>query len=108
MPKWIHDRAKHIRKKNPDLPEGAEWGIATQQGYATKKAPKGFGTPAGKRKAKKKYKKPAKKYEQKAAPKHKKSETVYALIALADLLDSIDRMVLANKVEGIIKSAMLK
>jgi hypothetical protein len=31
MPKWIHDRAKHIRAKNPDMPESESWAIATNQ-----------------------------------------------------------------------------
>ncbi len=31
MPKWIHDRAAHIRAKNPDMPESESWAIATNQ-----------------------------------------------------------------------------
>jgi hypothetical protein len=70
MPKWIHDRAKHLRDKNPDLPEGAEYGIATQQAYAAGKAPKGHGTSEGRKKAKKKYKKPRKEYDKEASAPH--------------------------------------
>lgn len=106
MPKWIEDRAKHIRKNNPDLPEDAEWGIATQQGYATKKAPKDYGTTKGKRKAKKKYKRPASQYQQKAAPKKKKkAELVEQLTSLADLLDDKGLLKLADRVDELIKVA---
>lgn len=31
MPKWWTDRAEHIREKNPKMPEGMEWALATEQ-----------------------------------------------------------------------------
>lgn len=31
MPKAIHDRAKLLMRKNPNMPEGEAWGIATNQ-----------------------------------------------------------------------------
>ena len=37
MPKWIHDRANHIRAKNPEMPESESFAIATLQ--AKKKDP---------------------------------------------------------------------
>ena len=59
MPKLIHDRAEHIRKKNPDMPESEAWAIATQQSHALGKSPKGYGTAEGKREAKEKYSTPS-------------------------------------------------
>lgn len=109
MPKWIHDRAKYIRSKNPDLPEGAEWGIATQQGYATKKAPSDYGTKKGRQKAKKKYKKPAKEYEQKAKPKKKKKKAfLESLVVLANALDERGFEKMADHVTDILKIALDK
>lgn len=55
MPQWIHDRAKRLQEKNPDMPESKAWAIATQQSHALGKSPKGYGTAEGKRVAKKKY-----------------------------------------------------
>lgn len=31
MPQWWTDRAKHIREENPEMPEGMEWALATEQ-----------------------------------------------------------------------------
>lgn len=31
MPKWIHDRAEHIMRKNPQMPKSEAWAIATNQ-----------------------------------------------------------------------------
>lgn len=73
MPQWIHDRADHIRSKNPGMPESEAFAIATQQAHASGKSPKGYGTAAGRRDANKKYDKPASKYEKKADPKTKKA-----------------------------------
>lgn len=58
MPEWIHDRAKHIRAKNPDMPESESWAIATQQAHAVGKSPKGYGTSEGRHEAKEKYQTP--------------------------------------------------
>jgi hypothetical protein len=58
MPKWIHDRAEHIRSKNPSMPESESWAIATQQSHALGKSPKGYGTVQGRRTAKAKFKTP--------------------------------------------------
>jgi hypothetical protein len=55
MPEWLHDRAKHILRKNPDMPEGEAFAIATQQAHALGKTPKSYGTPTGKHVAKEKY-----------------------------------------------------
>lgn len=70
MPKWIHDRAAHIKAENPSMPESESWAIATQQSHATGHTPKGYGTSEGKHEAKEKYQTPGDD-EQKAAPKTK-------------------------------------
>ena len=58
MPAWIHDRADHIRSKNPSMPESEAFAIATQQSHALGKSPKGYGTAKGRAAAKNKYKTP--------------------------------------------------
>jgi len=55
MPKWIHDRAAHIRAKNPEMSEGQSWAIATQQSHVLKKTPKTYGTKSGRKTATRKY-----------------------------------------------------
>ena len=44
MPEWVHNRAEHILAKNPSMPKSEAWAIATQQGHAIGKTPKGYGT----------------------------------------------------------------
>lgn len=67
MPQWIHDRAKHILKKNPDMPESEAWAIATQQAHKLGKTPKGFGTSEAKAEARAKYRKPRSEYKKTAS-----------------------------------------
>lgn len=67
MPAWIHDRADHIRSKNPDMSKSESFAIATQQAHKLGKTPKGYGTSAGKKKAKMKYDKPKKEYRKTAS-----------------------------------------
>jgi hypothetical protein len=55
MPKWIHDRARHIQAKNPSMPESEAFAIATQQSHSVGESPKGYGTAKGRRTAKAKY-----------------------------------------------------
>lgn len=62
MPKWIHDRAKHIQESGDltdrygkEKGERVAWAIATQQAHALKKSPKSWGTAEGRRDAKAKY-----------------------------------------------------
>lgn len=71
MPEWIHNRAEHIRRKNPGMPKSTSFAIATQQSHATGHTPAGYGTTEGKREAKKKYDETKSHYEQKADPSHK-------------------------------------
>lgn len=58
MPKWIHDRVRHILDNNPDMPKSEAWAISTQQAHALGKSPKGYGTPTGRLTANEKYKTP--------------------------------------------------
>lgn len=55
MPKWIHERAEHLLAKNPSMPKGEAFAIATQQSHSLGKSPKGYGTPEGRHEAKAKY-----------------------------------------------------
>lgn len=68
MPAWIHERAEHLLAKNPDMKKSTAFAVATQQSHRLGKTPKGYGTAAGKREAKKKYDKPKKSYVKGANP----------------------------------------
>lgn len=70
MPKWIHDRAAHIRTENPSMPESQSWAIATQQAHALGKSPKGYGTAEGRQEARTKYRTPSDDVQE-ASPKSK-------------------------------------
>jgi hypothetical protein len=83
MPQWIHDRAKHLREKNPDMPESQSWAIATQQAYAAGKAPKSYGTKEGRREAKMKYDDP---------------KSTYKKTAMASFLDELEKISMATAV----------
>lgn len=83
MPAWIHDRADHLMKKNPEMPKGQAFAIATQQAYATGKAPKTYGTSEGRSDAKAKYDKARKSYTQTADPKSKTSSIDLEVVAQA-------------------------
>lgn len=110
---WAHDRAKHIRKKNPDLPEGAEYGIAQLQEVAVGKEKDHGGKvkPSTKQKAKKKHKKSPSSYEQKAAPKSKKKKSkkkkgnmkdvIQLIVEASNHFDSIGEVDLANTLDSI-------
>lgn len=69
MPKWIHERARHIQAKNPGMSEQVAFAVATQQAHKLKKTPKGYGTSEGKKKALSKFDKPRKQYVKGADPK---------------------------------------
>jgi hypothetical protein len=104
MPAWIHDRADHIRAKNPGMPESMSFAIATQQAHATGKTPKGFGTAAGKREAKKKYDAPKDKYKKTADPGHiaKTSASLTMWMGFSDELQKISAA--ATTVSDVAKS----
>lgn len=59
MPAWIHNRAERILSKNPDMGKGEAFAIATQQAHALGKSPKGYGTSAGRKTAREKYRTPS-------------------------------------------------
>lgn len=65
--KWIHDRAHHIMGKNPEMPKGMAYAVATQQAHKVGKSPKGFRTKEGVREAKAKMTLPREMYKKKAA-----------------------------------------
>lgn len=89
MPKWIHDRADHIREKNPGMKKSTSFAIATQQSYAAGKAPKGYGTPEGHQEANKKYDAPESHYTKAADPK---STSKHAGISLDMFLGFSDEL----------------
>jgi hypothetical protein len=55
MPQWIHERAEHLLAKNPSMPKGEAFAVATQQSHALGKSPKGYGTLTGRQTAKAKF-----------------------------------------------------
>ncbi len=63
--KWIHDRAHRIMDDGK-TPKSIAYAIATQQGHAAGKSPKGFRTAEGVRTAKKKYDGPKGAYQKTA------------------------------------------
>lgn len=91
MPKWIHDRAQHIRQKNPGMPESQAWAIATQQSHAAGKTPVGYGTSEGRKTAKKKYDKPKKSYTQTADPSSKNKTSTIDLSLLKGFSDEMKK-----------------
>lgn len=65
--KWIYQRAKRLRAKNPDMKESTSFAVATQQGHKVGKSPKGFRTSQGMRTAKAKMTGPVKEYRKTAS-----------------------------------------
>lgn len=64
--KWIYQRAKNLRAKNPDMEESTSFAIATQQAHKVGKSPKGFRTAEGVQTAKNKMTGPVKEYRKTA------------------------------------------
>lgn len=64
--KWIYQRAKHIRSKNPDMDESTSFAIATQQAHKVGKSPKKFRTEGGVQAAKAKMRGPQEMYKKTA------------------------------------------
>jgi len=104
MPKWIHDRADHIRAKNPGMPKSESFAIATQQAHAAGKTPKGFGTSAGKHEAKKKYDAPKKAYKKTADPGNIAKTSGVSLAVLAGFSDELQKIAGASTVSDITKT----
>lgn len=65
--KWVHDRAHHIMGKNPEMPKGMAYAIATQQGHKVGKSAKKHRTKEGLRVARVKYSLPRKMYKKTAS-----------------------------------------
>ncbi len=91
MPAWIHERADHIRRKNPSMPKSEAFAIATQQSYAAGKAPKKYGTTAGRQEAKKKYDEPKSEYTKTPSPSHK-TKTSARLALWKGLGDELEKI----------------
>lgn len=84
MPKWIDDRARHIREKSDltsrygkEKGERISWALATQQAHSLGKSPKSWGTSEGRREAKEKYDTP-KDDTRTARPKKSAAASLYA------------------------------
>jgi hypothetical protein len=90
MPQWIHDRADHIRRKNPSMPKSEAFAIATQQSYAAGKAPHGYGTAEGRREAKAKYDGPKSDYKKTPDPKTKKASI--SLVTMSAFRDELEKI----------------
>ena len=103
MPKWIHDRADHIRAKNPGMPESQSFAIATQQAHAVGKTPKGFGTKAGKREAKKKYDEPKSEYKKTADPGHMSKSASFSAMWIG-FADELQKIAVATTVSDVTKA----
>lgn len=67
--RWIHDRAHHIMRKNPDMAKDTAYALATQQAHKVGKSPKSFRTSEGVREAKQKYDLPRREYTKTPNPK---------------------------------------
>jgi len=89
VPQWIHERAEHLMEKNPSMPKGMAFALATHQSHASGHTPKGYGTSEGKREAKKKYSEPKSHYEQEANPESKEASVSPTLIGFVDELEKI-------------------
>jgi hypothetical protein len=105
MPKWIHDRADHIRGKNPGMPKSLSFAIATQQAHATGKTPKDYGTEEGKQEAKQKYDEPKREYELKADPSHKTKYSGIDLVLWKGFGDELLKIAAATSVQDVVKSS---
>lgn len=106
MPQWIHDRAKHLRAKNPDMPESQSWAIATQQAHKLGKTPKGYGTAEGKREAKKKYDEPKREYVQTADPSHKSKSSSVDMALWMGFADELQKIAAASTVSSVTKNSI--
>ena len=92
LPKWIHDRADHIRSKNSGMPKSQSFAIATQQAYAAGKAPKWYGTSEGRSGARKKYDSPKSDYKKTAKPSSKSKAAGISLGLLLGFSDELQKI----------------
>lgn len=103
MPAWIHDRAAHILAKNPSMPKSEAFAIATQQGHATGKTPKGYGTSKGKSESKQKYDSP-KSYKKTPNPGNLKTPKLPARTKRAHV-NAIQFSAFGQELKSILKQA---
>ena len=94
MPAWLHQRAEHIRRKNPSMPKSEAFAIATNQSHATGHTPSGYGTAEGKRKAQAKYDKPQSEYVQTADPSGKSKSSGIDVDLLKGFSDELEKIAL--------------
>jgi hypothetical protein len=92
MPAAIHERARHLLAKNPDMKKSTAFAVATQQMEALGKTPKGFGTAEGRATSKAKFDTPKDDVKTPnpgnlSTPKLKAAEVMYA--AFQDELQKI-------------------
>lgn len=97
MPAWIHNRAEHLLAKNPAMPKGEAFAIATQQAHSVNKSPKGYGTSEGRSTAKAKFDTP--KDDKKTAnpggltsPKMEKKEASMHIATITAFNDELDKI----------------
>jgi len=75
------------------MPKSESFAIATQQSYASGKAPKkDFGTAVGKRDAHQKYDSPKSEYKQTADPNHKSKAAAISLVSLLGFADELNKI----------------
>jgi hypothetical protein len=106
MPAWIHDRAKHIRSKNPEMSESESFAIATQQAHATGHTPKGFGTSQGKKVAKGKYDEPKAEYVQTADPSSKTKKSSISLVSVQGFARELEKIATLASVNAVGNGAL--
>lgn len=83
------------------MKEETAFALATQQSYATGKAPKGFGTTEGKREAEQKYDEPQRDYEQKANPSSKAKTSGISLVLLKGFSEELQKIAAVIKPSGV-------
>jgi hypothetical protein len=88
VPHFIHERARHILAKNPEMPKSMAFALATQQSHALGKSPKGYGTAKGRRTAKSKYDEPET-METRANPGGLKTEKLADALAKFAFIESL-------------------
>jgi len=98
MPEWIHNRAEHILAKNPSMPKGEAFAIATQQSHAVGKSPKSYGTIEGRTTAKAKYDTPKDDKKTANPGKLESSKMASRRVLLGDVVQTAEK-VLANEAQ---------
>jgi len=109
--KWIYQRAKRLRAKNPEMEESTSFAIATQQAHKVGKSPKGFRTKGGVAEARSKYQLPRKEYRKTAGAEEMMAKMLKKLRAKEDTTKEDDRKIkyLRNQLygDGSMKTAQL-